>query len=373
MPGRGQAKLKIQSDLPSRQGDLGGWVVDGKDRSNMLGRGRGRGRTECKNPGDLTSLQVHCDSDYTSFQYQISELDSGKGRARTKIQEFSSHCPVQPRPYFAGTVHSIMPGRGRAMAKNQGETLRRPGQTNTGDGNEASKVKDLLDRIVTIKSPDDLQVGEVASEVKNAITEEEDLRWFAEELCNHGLSSREHTPVAAKLFGLIAHHQAGDCKILTFLMRRVQEEYNKRDDLILEDRSRFVTSALFLGEVYHHVKTEKKSPFHVLADPVLKYLDMIIEPHLSDNPNEDIDSDMLVVSKQLLQSGAVLHETRPDGIVEVVQKVTEVLCRCQLSISTRLNLLAGLAGLWPILATSDINTRTQHASLAAKLGVCLHI
>lgn len=54
------------------------------------------------------------------------------------------------------------------------------------------------------------------------------FRWFAEELCNYGLSTREHTPVAAKFFGLIAHHQAGDCKILILLMRRVQDEYNSK-------------------------------------------------------------------------------------------------------------------------------------------------
>lgn len=129
MPGRGQAKAKIQSDFLSHQGDLGEWFVDGKDRIAVLGRGRGRGRTECKNPGDLTSHQVHSESDFAGAQYRISLPDNGRGRARTKIQEFSSHSPVQPRPYFAGTVHSIMPGRGRAMAKNQGETLRRPGQT----------------------------------------------------------------------------------------------------------------------------------------------------------------------------------------------------------------------------------------------------
>lgn len=38
-------------------------------------------------------------------------------------------------------------------------------------------MKDLLDRIIAIKSPDDLQVGEVASEVKTTVTEEEDLRY----------------------------------------------------------------------------------------------------------------------------------------------------------------------------------------------------
>ncbi|XP_042240927.1 uncharacterized protein LOC121878672 [Homarus americanus] len=269
-----------------------------------------------------------------------------------------------------------MPGRGRDVGTNQGETLRRPGQTtdggDAGETNTPNKLKDLLYRILDIKSPDDLQVQEVASEVKATVTEEEDLKWFVEELCTHAYKDRVFTPVAAKLFGLIAQHHAGDIKIRDLLMRRVQDEYDKRLDLLNKDRYRFVTSALFLGEVYHQVKIGK-SPFRVLVGPVLKYLDMIIEPHLAGDSNENVDDDMIVVSKQLLQSGVDLHESKADAVEALVLKVTEVFCRCQLTAATRLNLVAALADLWPLLAKGNISLRTQHASLAAKLGVSLHI
>ncbi|KAG7158499.1 putative CBP80/20-dependent translation initiation factor-like 2 [Homarus americanus] len=179
-------------------------------------------------------------------------------------------------------------------------------------------------------------------------------QWFVEELCTHAYKDRVFTPVAAKLFGLIAQHHA------------------ERLDLLNKDRYRFVTSALFLGEVYHQVKIGK-SPFRVLVGPVLKYLDMIIEPHLAGDSNENVDDDMIVVSKQLLQSGVDLHESKADAVEALVLKVTEVFCRCQLTAATRLNLVAALADLWPLLAKGNISLRTQHASLAAKLGVSLHI
>ncbi|KAK8740717.1 hypothetical protein OTU49_002672, partial [Cherax quadricarinatus] len=148
-----------------------------------------------------------------------------------------------------------MPGRGRAFVKTEVVSLRQPGHCTTvalpivkDDEKDTCKLKRLLDRIINIKSPDDLQVQEVASEAKTLITKDEDLRWFVDELCSYGYKDRVLTSVVAKLFGLIAHHQAGECKLLTVLMRRVQDEYNKRLDLVAEDRYRFVTSALFLGE-----------------------------------------------------------------------------------------------------------------------------
>ncbi|XP_027232431.1 CBP80/20-dependent translation initiation factor [Penaeus vannamei] len=261
-------------------------------------------------------------------------------------------------------------GRGRGMTVGQGEALRRPGPVN--NGGDTARAKTIVDSILKIKSPDDLQLQDLASEIKSTMNDEEELKWFVEELCTQGLSERNCAPVAAKLFGLIAQHHAGESKIRTLLLRRVQSEYAKKDDLAVSDWSHFVTSALFLGEVFYHVKSEQNTPFKVLAAPVLKYLEMIIQPNLDKDANKNIDDDMIVVSRQLLLNGAVLHEAVPSGVLEVVQSVTKILCLCQLSTATRLNLLAALAEMWPMLDTNN-DIRTQHALLATSIGVSLDI
>ncbi|XP_069166022.1 uncharacterized protein [Procambarus clarkii] len=265
-------------------------------------------------------------------------------------------------------------GRGRGCIKKDGDILRQPGTCNENKEKATTGVALLVDRIIDIKYPDDLQVQEVASTVKTEVNKEVDLRWFVDKLCSYGYTDRTLTSVVTKLFGLIAHHQAGDCKIRSLLMRKVQEEYNKRLALVVEDRDRFITSALFLGEIYHNVKTEMNTTYNILAVPVVTYLEMIIEPHLADTSHENVNDDMIVVSKLLLQSGSALHESKPAEILAIVLTVTEVLCRCQLTTQTRLNLLAALAELWPCLSKNgNINIQTEHASLAAKLGLSLPI
>ncbi|XP_064120752.1 CBP80/20-dependent translation initiation factor-like [Macrobrachium nipponense] len=262
-----------------------------------------------------------------------------------------------------------MPARGRGCPISQGEALRRPGQIND-EINPA--VVSLIDNILSIKSPDDIQVSKVAVELKDTVKKFDDLQYCVTELCNRGLRDRTCSPVVAKVFGLTAQHFVGDCKVLSLLLRRVQTEYQKKDELAKSDRNKFVTSALFLGEVFHHVQSEKKTPFKVLVEPVLNYLDMIMRPHLTEDQREDIDDDMSVVSKQLLQSGDVLCEFNAEGVLKVVQDVTEVLCRRELNMSTRVNLLTALAELWPRLATY-YNARTIHAQLANRLEVSLKI
>ncbi|XP_068239223.1 CBP80/20-dependent translation initiation factor-like [Palaemon carinicauda] len=263
-----------------------------------------------------------------------------------------------------------MPARGRGCPISNGEFLRRPGQI-TDDTNTGLVI--LIDNIISIKSPDDIQISKVAVELKSAVKIIDDMQYCVTELCNRGLEDRTCSAVVAKVFGLTAQHCVGDnCKVLTLLLRRVQTEYKKKDELAKSDRTKFVTSALFLGEVFHHVQSEKKTPFQVLVEPVLTYLDMIIRPHLTEDQRDDIDDDMSVVSKQMLQSGDALIEYNAEGVLKVVQNVTEVLCRRRLSMSTRVNLLTALAKLWTRLGTY-YNAGTIHAQLANRLEVSLMI
>ncbi|KAK4311732.1 hypothetical protein Pmani_016788 [Petrolisthes manimaculis] len=284
-----------------------------------------------------------------------------------------------------------MPGRGRGMSGciSPGEELRRPGHPgkceeygeheSEQDGGQQEETEEdhrhriLLDRIFAILSPDDLEVQDVSKEIKGTVNQQNHLEWMVSNLCERALVERTFTPVAAKLLGLTAHHQAGSVKVVRLLMTHLQVQFDKKDELLAKDRRGLVTAALFLGEAYHYVKTEKDSPYNVLAEPALTYLDMIIQPHLINPEQEDRDEEMLVVAKLLLQNGTTLHEARAGAIQSLVQGVTEVLCCRDLRVGTRLNLLAALADLWPCLATANVNMRIQHASLAAKLGVCLNV
>ncbi|KAK7070164.1 hypothetical protein SK128_013052 [Halocaridina rubra] len=264
-------------------------------------------------------------------------------------------------------------GRGNPATDRAQKPLRRPGLSPVECKDDITAVvKNLVESITSIKSPDDIQVSKVAMDLRASIVKNEDLQYCVTELCNIGLDDCLRSAIVAKVFGIISQHQVGECKILTLLLTRVQKEYKNKDELVKDDRARFVTSGLFLGEVFHHVRSEKGTPYMVLVEPVLKYLDMIIEPHLNQDLRDTIDEDMSVVSKQLLQSGVFLHESNASGILKIVQDVTEVLCRRQLNVSTRVNLLTALAELWPLLS-SLYNARTIHAQLANRLEVALKI
>lgn len=47
-------------------------------------------------------------------------------------------------------------------------------------------------------------------------------------LCERAQVERTFTPVAAKLLGLTAHHQAGTIKVVRLLMTRLQAQFDSK-------------------------------------------------------------------------------------------------------------------------------------------------
>ncbi|XP_076034695.1 CBP80/20-dependent translation initiation factor-like isoform X2 [Oratosquilla oratoria] len=263
---------------------------------------------------------------------------------------------------------TTMPGRGRGIQNCSSDTLRRPGQTAT----ETSSVEDLIEKICHVKSPDDLQIQTLASNARSVIITEDDLRNFVAKLCHEGLSDRAKAPVVAAFCGETGHLRVGETKLRNLLMGRVQAEYVGKDELLRSDPVRFVTSAMFLGEVYNYVTCENGSPFKVLSEPVMTYLMMVVQLHTGEETKPTLDDDMGVVAKQLLQRGHMMYACKPALMMDLISAVTEIMCRHNLSQASTLNLLAALAELWPQVSGS-YNSRTTHATLAAKLGVSLQI
>ncbi|KAL7633550.1 UNVERIFIED_CONTAM: hypothetical protein RMT77_016083 [Armadillidium vulgare] len=236
----------------------------------------------------------------------------------------------------------------------------------------SSPVEELIAEVQRVVSPDDLEVSNIASKVKSIITDELQLRDLVSQLCDLALDQRACTTVIGAVFGHAGSHAVGDIKLRSLLLQRVQKMYEDREELNSQDRSCFVTSSMFLGDIFYYVKTDAGTPLKVLAGPVVTYLSMVMKPHLSEDPAPDIDEEMTVVAKQLLQNGDTLYRLVPDKIVDILRDITEVIIRHPLGKSCKLNILAALAESWPKV-NEDSNPRTVHASLAAKLGFSLNI
>ncbi|KAF2356773.1 hypothetical protein FHG87_012471 [Trinorchestia longiramus] len=153
------------------------------------------------------------------------------------------------------------------------------------------EILHLLDSILSLESPDDLQVHALAAQIRN-ITNAADYRWLCSHICSGGSSSRQAASVVAVVCRETASHAVGAIKMRSLLFRTAQALYDEHEHVSRTDHEKFVTGTLFLGELFYYVKSESGSPFAVLAEPLVTMLNKILQKHLKEPPTRRDLSDL---------------------------------------------------------------------------------
>ncbi|XP_047740756.1 uncharacterized protein LOC108670650 [Hyalella azteca] len=162
----------------------------------------------------------------------------------------------------------------------ENEVIARPFIEENGLNRPVSqRIVDLAEAILSLQSPDDLDVHTLAAQIRS-ISNELDYKWLCTQICSAGSSNRRAASVVAAVCRETATHAVGATKMRSLLFRTAQSLYDEHDLLSKTDHKKFVTGTLFLGELFYYVKSESGSPFAVLAQPLVMMLDKILQKYL---------------------------------------------------------------------------------------------
>ncbi|XP_032684414.1 uncharacterized protein LOC116850338 isoform X2 [Odontomachus brunneus] len=209
-------------------------------------------------------------------------------------------------------------GRGRGWyLQNREQDLRRPGSIScTND-----VVKDILEKLSSYEQVTPQLIQEITDLITSP-TNKESLRETCNMLLKQSILNNSFTTKLAMIFSdnKVAFIKDSNNEIIrNHLLRFLQDNYMSREKNRMEDKKIFANIVLLHAEVYYNMRLNNGNRLKILARPLVRYLEDLIQNSVEDN----IDFIMI----QLLRSGQDLWAAGPKQLEEFLMIIRQALLK----------------------------------------------